>query len=199
MVCQLEIIGRQFTKYVRALARCRNLLNSALIASQQEGINSPFADYWQTVHKICSGTNALPQSFRQCRNSCSMYGAPGVCQTEEIGRLFTYFVNGLPIISYWQTIQSANNLLLTDHNGLPITPIFPLNCIDFSFSNIFDLCFTCMILSIFVYINYLNVYRKVTCMTNHLHSWCRWFYCMVTSMPFSQRLGRHKRLPYHLQ
>ena len=41
----------------------------------------------------------------------------------NIGRPFTYFVNGLPIVSYWQTVRSANNLLLADRNSLPITPI----------------------------------------------------------------------------
>ena len=69
--------------------------------------------YWQTIQKICTGTSALPQSFEQCGNSCS-------------------FVQSIRILSTrgdWQTVyifcdQSANNLLLADHSGLPITPIF---------------------------------------------------------------------------
>ena len=32
-ICQLEIIGRPFKKYERDLARCRNLLNSAVIVA----------------------------------------------------------------------------------------------------------------------------------------------------------------------
>ena len=59
-----------------------------------------------------SGTRALPPYFEICSFTC--YIALGV--------------NGLPIRGYWQTVyiyreRSANNLLLADHNGLPITPI----------------------------------------------------------------------------
>ena len=52
---------------------------------------------------------ALPQSFVYCGYSCS----------------FDQFIRGLSIRGYRQTVhifckQSANNLLLTDHNSLPI-------------------------------------------------------------------------------
>ena len=66
-VCQLEIIGRPFRKYVWALTHCCNLLNSAVIVAL-------------------------------------LYRASGVCQQEEIGKTFTYFANGLPITSNWQTV-----------------------------------------------------------------------------------------------
>ena len=66
-VCQLEIIGRPSKTYERALERCRNLLNSAVIVAL-------------------------------------LYRATGVCQQEDFGITFTNFVNGLPIISNWQTV-----------------------------------------------------------------------------------------------
>ena len=59
----------------------------------------PIGDYWQTVHKICSGTSALPQSFEQCSNSCS------IIQSNR----------GLPTRRFWHNLykfceRSANNL-----------------------------------------------------------------------------------------
>ena len=77
----------------------------------------PIGDYWQTVHKICSGTSVLPQSFEQCSNSCS------IIQSNT----------GLPTRRFWHNVykfceRSANNLLLADHNGLPITPILVKRC-----------------------------------------------------------------------
>ena len=70
----------------------------------------PIRDYWQTVQKICLGTDALLQSFEQCSNSCS----------------FVQSFRGLPTRrkrqnNYIFCEQSANNLLLADCNGLPIT------------------------------------------------------------------------------
>ena len=72
--------------------------------------------YWQTV-TVCQleiigrPSKKYERAPTRCRNLLNsavivalLYRAIGVCQQEEIGRPFTYFVNGLPIISYWQTI-----------------------------------------------------------------------------------------------
>ena len=51
---------------------------------------------WALAH-CCNLLNSVVMVALLCR-------ASGVCQQEEIGKSFTYFANGLPITSNWQTV-----------------------------------------------------------------------------------------------
>ena len=72
--------------------------------------------YWQSVTvcqleiigRLCK---KYLWALAHCRNLLNsavivalLYRASGVCQQEEIGKTFTYFMNGLPITSNWQTV-----------------------------------------------------------------------------------------------
>ena len=72
--------------------------------------------YWQTV-TVCQleiigrPCKKYLWALAHCRNLLNsavivalLYRASGVCQQEEIGKTCTYFANGLPITSNWQTV-----------------------------------------------------------------------------------------------
>ena len=72
--------------------------------------------YWQTV-TVCQleiigrPCKKYLWALAHCRNLLNsavivalLYRASGVCQQEEIVKTITYFANGLPITSNWQTV-----------------------------------------------------------------------------------------------
>ena len=67
-----------------------------------------------------------------CIIEALLYRASGACQQEENGRTLTCFVNGLPIISNWQTVRSANKHFLLFYLYSSILSIHDEHLISFS-------------------------------------------------------------------
>ena len=84
----------------------------------------PIRDYWQTVQKICLGTDALLQSFEQCSNSYSSVqsfrGLPTIVgksvfasENAEADAEFSKYLGGVFLIYGKKTPSLFHNIKLS--------------------------------------------------------------------------------------